>query len=32
MVKKKYTDIPSIVQVIGNIYNNPELLGEQNEI
>ena len=26
MSKSKYVDIPSIVQVIGNIFNNPKLL------
>ena len=26
MSKSKYVDIASIVQVIGNIYNNPNLL------
>ena len=29
MVKKKYTDIPSIVQVIGNIYKNVSLLDNE---
>ena len=28
-MKSKYVDIPSIVQVIGNIYNNPNLLDNE---
>ena len=28
-MKSKYVDIPSIVQVIGNIYNNPTLLDNE---
>ena len=28
-MKSKYVDIPSIMQVIGNIYNNPNLLDNE---
>lgn len=29
MKMSKYTDIPAIVQVIGNIYNNPKILDNE---
>lgn len=30
MITTKYVDIPSIIQVIGNIYQNPSLLDNEN--
>ena len=28
-MKSKFIDVPSIMQVIGNIYNNPNLLDNE---